>query len=439
MSGIMNSYFYGKAGQGDYTVEQLPTNRRQLFFTTLKVRFSSMIGLNLLQLLWMLPLIIWLFMAFETATMYMDDEQVYKLGGAQMEQAYTEYKAKNDEYRAIVDADKNITALNDEIAALKAKITDIENGTVLTVEEAPVVEGGETTTRPLTVSELQTQIIEKQAAIRVSEQNKAKGADTAFVEQLKSDRDAKYSEFSLMRRQALNGNLLLSLLIMVPFIILAGIGHTGQAYVLRNWARDEHSFMWQDYKASIKANWKQGLAVGLINGLSFVITFVGFITYQSMANSGSMFWMLPQMLMLVLFVVWWMANEVIFPMMVTYDMKVKDLIRNSIIMSLARLPYAFLILLGTVAVPVLILLIPLNGIPILILLLFYGLFGFSLGGFVRASFANYCFDKYLNPRIEGAAVNQGLHLESDDDDEPEKPAEPAEEAKEDRFWEHKTK
>ena len=53
--------------------------------------------------------------------------------------------------------------------------------------------------------------------------------------------------------------------------------------------------------------------------------------------------------MVVILILWWMMNEVIFTMMVTYEMSIKTLIRNSLLMSIARLPIAFLILLGTVA------------------------------------------------------------------------------------------
>ena len=33
---LMNNYFYGKQGQGDFTLEKLPQNRRQLFGDVLK-------------------------------------------------------------------------------------------------------------------------------------------------------------------------------------------------------------------------------------------------------------------------------------------------------------------------------------------------------------------------------------------------------------------
>ena len=48
MSGMMNNFYYGKAGQADFTPEQLPANRVQLFFSMFRIRFSGLIGMNLL-------------------------------------------------------------------------------------------------------------------------------------------------------------------------------------------------------------------------------------------------------------------------------------------------------------------------------------------------------------------------------------------------------
>ena len=56
-----------------------------------------------------------------------------------------------------------------------------------------------------------------------------------------------------------------------------------------------------------------------------------------------------------------------------------------------------------------------NGIAILVISLYYLLFGFALSRLVHASFANGVFDKYLNPHIEGAQVGQGLRPQSEDD------------------------
>ena len=68
------------------------------------------------------------------------------------------------------------------------------------------------------------------------------------------------------------------------------------------------------------------------------------------------------------------------------------------------------------------------GIAILALLLvislYYIVFGFAFSRLVYASVANSVFDRYLNPRIEGAPVGMGLRpqdaedeLDDDEDDE----------------------
>ena len=436
MSGLMNSYFYGKAGQGDYTTEQMPTTRKQLFFTTLKVRFSSMIGLNLMHFLFMLPLLIWLYVSMSAAMVYLEPADAVKLSGApqQMIDAYNAYTAYGEERDAVLNGTQYAAARQAALEDVKAKIADLKAGKEVLVEET-VVEGGETTTRPATLEELTAQEAELQAVIEKHLQDAAKAEDQAYMDELNLQYAQNLNTYNLYARQQLNGSLLLSLLIMIPFMALAAVGRPGMMYVLRNWARDEHSFMMQDYKEAIKTNWRQALPIGIFNGLSFFLTFVAYVTYGQMAEN-SWFFNIPQALMVVLLAVWWMANELMFPMMITYKMRLRDIVRNSVIISIARLPFAFLILLGTVAVPLAILLLVPLPFSILVLLVVYGLIGFAFAGFVQASFANSCFDRFLNPRIEGAEVGKGLYKPEDDEEEEEE-AQPVQ--KEDRFWEHKTK
>lgn len=443
MAGLMNNYFYGKAGKGDYTVDQMPTTRKQLFFTTLRVRFSSMVGLNLLHVLFLLPMIIWLFINYQTLTMYATDD-AYKLGGEEMKAAYEVYSEKNDLYSAIQNEAEDTKKLNYELDDVNDKIAQLEAGKTIMVKEAPVVEGGEETERPATLEELTKQKEDLLAKLDKQQEYRDYAADEAFMDTLKGEYQEAAQTYNSYRRSALLSNISMMLLVMIPLMGLAGIGSTGQMYILRNWARDEHAFMWQDYKASIKTNWKQGLVVGLLNGLSLFLAYIAYVFYGDMASSRGMFFVIPQMLMVVLLIVWWMINEIIFPMMVTYDMKLSQLIRNSAIMVVARLPISLLILLGSLVIPVaLAFFVPYPQISMLILILLYGLIGFSLTGFVYASYANDLFDRYLNPRIEGAEVGKGLHRVDDDEDDEEetKPAEAAdtEKAENEHFWEHKSR
>ena len=89
--------------------------------------------------------------------------------------------------------------------------------------------------------------------------------------------------------------------------------------------------------------------------------------------------------------------------------------RATTMMVVARLPWSILFLAGTVGVPVAVALLffPYGALGITII---YLVIGFALTGFIYASYANSCFDKYLNPRIEGAQVGRGLRQADEDED-----------------------
>ena len=53
---MMNSYYYGKSGKGDFQKEDLPHNRWQLFWAMLRVRFASLSRMNLMVLPVFIPL-----------------------------------------------------------------------------------------------------------------------------------------------------------------------------------------------------------------------------------------------------------------------------------------------------------------------------------------------------------------------------------------------
>ena len=59
---FFRNYFYGRPGQRDYTEQDLPANRLQLFREVLKVRRGNMVGLNFLNLLCWIPAVFWSFL-----------------------------------------------------------------------------------------------------------------------------------------------------------------------------------------------------------------------------------------------------------------------------------------------------------------------------------------------------------------------------------------
>ncbi len=219
--------------------------------------------------------------------------------------------------------------------------------------------------------------------------------------------------------------VLMGLLMLAPCLALTGPFTAGLCYVTRNWARDEHAFVWSDFKDAVKENWKPALGTAAITGVTPLVMYVCWMFYGELAQQNALF-ILPQVLTLMVGTVWLMCLLYIYPMMVTYRLRYRDLLRNSLLLAVGRLPgTAGLKLLSTL--PLLIgaavsIFTPYMQWAVAALFLYYALYGFALSRFLGASYVNAVFDKYINTRIEGAQVNRGLYVEIDDDDEGEMPA-----------------
>ena len=217
-----------------------------------------------------------------------------------------------------------------------------------------------------------------------------------------------------------NSVIMRSLLLLVPAIAITGPFQAGMAYVTRNWARDEHAFVWSDFKDALIANWKQSLVISFITGLVPLIVYVGYQFYGDMGQQNLLF-VVPQMLTAMLGLVWTLALVYFYPMMVTYKLNLRTLLRNALLLSIGRLPQtagARLVML----VPTLLALAVSWFMPaytiyaLMVLAGYYLLIGNALTRFVYASLSNAVFDKFINTRIEGVQINRGLAKEEDIDD-----------------------
>ena len=209
-------------------------------------------------------------------------------------------------------------------------------------------------------------------------------------------------------------------LFLIPAILVTGPVEAGIAYVCRNWARDEHAFIWGDFKDAVKDNWKQGLGISAITSVMPVIMFVCYNFYSEMSKE-SVVYMVPQMLVLLIGFIWWLGLVFFYPLMVSYKMTFGQLIKNGLMLGVGRLPQALgFRLLCLVPVLICAFLLFFTGIGmygILVICVYYLICGIALTRFVYASFTNAVFDRFINSKIEGVKINRGLSEESDDDDE----------------------
>lgn len=327
---LMNNYYYGKSGKGDFKKEDLPENRWQLFLDTLKTRLSHLCRLNLMHVAIWLPTIIVLMMGF-------------------------------------------MSFLN------------ISNPVVIESKN----EAGET-----------------EYVVKVDEEgNEILG----------------FTEMGMSFSDAIDGTLLTTLLLLIPCILITGPVTAGVSYVTRNWARDEHAFIWTDFRDAVKANWKQGLVISGITSVIPVIAYVCWNFYGKLAASST-FMIVPQMLVLMLTIIWAISVTYMYPLLVSYDLKIKGILKNGLLLGIARLPQSIGIrLLHCVPAGIGFLLCwfwhPLYGA--LLLIGYYFLIGYALSRFITASYTNGVFDKFINSKIEGAVVNRGLRSDEDDEEDDE--------------------
>ena len=218
-------------------------------------------------------------------------------------------------------------------------------------------------------------------------------------------------EISALYQTTFNAIAIQSLLFLIPCIAITGPFTAGLCYVLRNWARDEHAFVWSDFIENAKLNWKQSLIVSSITGLLPFILYTANNFYVDMRAQNALY-IIPQVLCVLFGICWACMSVYMYPQIVTYNLKIKDVFSNALILSIARLPQTLGLRLLSALPPAIALIVgvttPYFYIALLVALIYYVLLGFGLSRFIYASYSNGLFDLYINSKMENVKVNQGL-------------------------------
>ena len=136
---------------------------------------------------------------------------------------------------------------------------------------------------------------------------------------------------------------LLYLLLSIP-VLTNGFANIGITHVMRNTERDKHSFGASDFFEVIKKNWKQSLIAGIINViLTLLIAFAAYFYYEQYLATGSIIWVGGFSLMLSILMMFKFARYYMWNMIMTFDLKLKDVYKNSFRLALANLWRNFLV------------------------------------------------------------------------------------------------
>ena len=187
-----------------------------------------------------------------------------------------------------------------------------------------------------------------------------------------------------------------AIILTVLPIITFGPARAGFEAVYRNFSKEEHSFLWTDFKDNMKSNFKQSIIVSLINFIIFIILSFDVILMRAVAFDSTIIWILFNSFFIMFFLIYLMANIYIYPMMVTFQLSTKNLIKNSVMFAFVRFIPNLIILaivFGVISLAFMYL-NPVFGIFVAFLLL-YGILGFLINFFAHRGFKKYILDRMV--------------------------------------------
>ncbi len=201
-----------------------------------------------------------------------------------------------------------------------------------------------------------------------------------------------------------------STLVLTPVaFLIAALGLSGGAYVIRNMVWTEGIFVANDFWRGIKQNFKQILVIMLLYSLVFYVSFMSIsLCDKNIAQIPTNAWLFKviKILTYVLFIIFSAMTLHMIPMSVTYNLKLSHLIKNSFLFTFALLPNNLTFLfLGLIPFILLLFGGVLSVIGVMVILLL----GFSIFFLVWTNYCQWAYDKFLNDKIEGAKKNKGIY------------------------------
>lgn len=140
---------------------------------------------------------------------------------------------------------------------------------------------------------------------------------------------------------------IVGLVALAVSLFVTGPATCGFTYVLRNMQRQEHAWVFSDFREHFAKNFKQGVAMSVIDLTAAFLLYVAFCFYAytmpvTMPGSSALA-SVAKYFIIVLSAVFAIMHFYIYTMIVTFDMKLKDIFKNALIFTFAKLPINILL------------------------------------------------------------------------------------------------
>lgn len=184
---------------------------------------------------------------------------------------------------------------------------------------------------------------------------------------------------------------------LLPCMLIIGPARAGLAQVMRNWAAEEYISAIPVFIDGFKENWKQALIISALAGVFPVAAWYGLLTS---IHSGTSYMITILIVACVLYGFFFLAQQILFPSIVTYELPLRVHIKNAFILTVLRLPSALLICaasMGIVILYIVIVAIRPDWVyaALIVPVLYYFFVGFSVTELIRASYYRSLRAKYF--------------------------------------------
>lgn len=154
---------------------------------------------------------------------------------------------------------------------------------------------------------------------------------------------------------------------------LIGPASCGFMKILRNISCRRPVFMWHDYIETVKANFKQGILIGLIDMVFIVLMSMALPLYYNMSTQNSIFY-IPFIICLVTAVLFLMMHSYIYLLMVSTNLGLWKILKNSFFLMAIDIKTSIINLIVTVIISALaIIFFPYSAFLLVIIPSFLGL------------------------------------------------------------------
>ena len=190
---------------------------------------------------------------------------------------------------------------------------------------------------------------------------------------------------------------------LIPCLLILAVPLAGITYIIKNFTQDKHVWLWKDFVSHAKSNAKQALLYMLTYGVMLLVGQTILFFYNSILSAGN-FILVLRSIFFVFFVLLSLSVMYAFPLIVTYKLKLKHIIKNSLLLTVGSLHTTFLApICALLPFALLILLSFIWNYGLIFLIAYALLFGFAFAMYVTISFTTSVFAKHLNPDADKAA------------------------------------